>query len=315
MRPDSTIRPHDFRNPSKFAREHLRTLELLFDQWGRAASLVLGGSLRAAVEFAEVKAEETTYGDFHSALGESIIIVIDGDGLGGNILLGVRLGTAFGAIDRMLGGSLQSLEHGTNDARQLTEIERSLFSRMMDRIVGAELTNVWKSVAPISFELASVENADQLAQAISASEPIAMITVPVKIGEGSHELLFSMPHVALEPVIESLSVQEYFSRRLRTTHAEKTLAEQLPNVPIELVVHLDERKLTYSEIRRLQVGDILPLPSSYKDHAIVYAGKDKLFEAAPRTKGDHYVCQLRRVLPNSVTETLAESARKGTSRA
>lgn len=315
MRPDSTIRPHDFRNPSKFAREQLRTLELLFEQWGRAASLVLGGSLRAAIEFGEVKAEETTYGDFHAALGESIIVVIDGDGLSGNILLGVRLGTAFGAIDRMLGGSLQSLEQGSTGARQLTEIERSLFSRMMDRIVGAELSNVWRSVAPISFMLASVENADQLAQAISASEPIAMITCPMKIGDGTHEFIFSLPHVALEPVIDSLSVQEYFSRRLRTTHAEKSLAEQLPNVPIELVVHLDERKLSYSEIKDLRVGDVLPLPSTYKDHAVVYAGRDRLFEAAPRTKGNRFVCQLRRILTPSVTETLTESAREGTSRA
>jgi flagellar motor switch protein FliM len=104
-------------------------------------------------------------------------------------------------------------------------------------------------------------------------------------------------------------VQEYFSRHLRSSHSEKSLSEQLPTIPIDLVVRLDERAIGYGDLRDLKVGDVWPLPADFRDHVGVYAGKDKLFRGEPRFQGDRYACLLREITTESVAKTLAENAR------
>ena len=47
---EKQVREYDFTRPSKFSKEHLRTLEIIFDHYGRLLSTHLPAYLRKSVQ-------------------------------------------------------------------------------------------------------------------------------------------------------------------------------------------------------------------------------------------------------------------------
>lgn len=291
------IRPHDFRRPSKFTRDHLRTLEFLFESWARAAALQFAATLRVAVEFNEIRASETIYGEFHSELAGDVMAVIEGDSLPQNFLLALPVSTALFVVDRVLGGGGVPTPNADGEA-ELSDVTRALLQQVLANAINEQMADSWSAIHPIHFQIGGIEDSAAYAQAVGASEPVAAIRCHFIAGEIDATLVFCVPYIAVEPLMESLSLEEYFSRRIRSVQSQETLREQLPSIPVELRVVFERLELPYEQVRSWRVGDVIPISNASFSQVEVEVGNVLAFLARPHQSEveQRYLCRIIRQL-------------------
>ena len=73
---EKQVREYDFTRPSKFSKEHLRTLEIIFDHYGRLLSTHLPGYLRKSITVDVMNSEAVTYAEFSNALSNPVLLGI-----------------------------------------------------------------------------------------------------------------------------------------------------------------------------------------------------------------------------------------------
>ena len=62
------VKEYDFSRPAKFSKEHLRTLEIIFEHYGRLLSSNLPAYLRKNVQVEVMNSEAVTYSEFSLSL-------------------------------------------------------------------------------------------------------------------------------------------------------------------------------------------------------------------------------------------------------
>ena len=125
--PAVKIKDYDFTRPAKFSKEHLRTLEIIFENFGRLVSSNLPAYLRKNVQVDVMNSEAVTYSEFANALSNPVLLgIVDFAPLKGNIIIELASNLGFTIIDRMLGGLGDPLEK----PRDFSEIELSVLERI-----------------------------------------------------------------------------------------------------------------------------------------------------------------------------------------
>ena len=71
---DRQIKDYDFARPSKFSKEHLRTLEFIFEHYARLLSTNLPVYLRKNVQVEVMHSEAVTYQEFSNSLSNPVIL-------------------------------------------------------------------------------------------------------------------------------------------------------------------------------------------------------------------------------------------------
>ena len=121
------IKDYDFARPAKFSKEHLRTLEIIFENFGRLVSSNLPAYLRKNVQIDVMNSEAVTYSEFSNALSNPVLLgIVNFEPLNGNILIELASNLGFTIIDRMLGGLGDPLDK----PREFSEIELSVLERI-----------------------------------------------------------------------------------------------------------------------------------------------------------------------------------------
>ena len=81
------IKVYDFRSPQKFSKDHIRTLEMIHDNFARILSNYLTGQIRKNVKVKIETVEQITYEEFiHSVQNPTIMTLFKMPPLNGTIL-------------------------------------------------------------------------------------------------------------------------------------------------------------------------------------------------------------------------------------
>ena len=176
---DKQVKDYDFKRPAKFSKEHLRTLEIIYEHYGRLISTNLPVYLRKNVQVSVASSETVTFSEFTNALSNPVILgIVDFSPLNGNALIELSCNLGFAMIDRMLGGQGIPLEK----SRDFSDIEMTILQKLM--IVCMQLMREpWRNVAEINPMMERIETNSQFAQVIAPSDRIAIVTLNVKIGD------------------------------------------------------------------------------------------------------------------------------------
>mgnify|MGYP000080273051 CR=1 FL=1 len=98
--PKVVVKDYDFARPSKFSKDHLRTLEIIFENYGRLLSTNLPAYLRKSVQVEVMNAEANTYSEFSNALSNPVLLgVVDFAPLEGSILIELASNLGFAIVD------------------------------------------------------------------------------------------------------------------------------------------------------------------------------------------------------------------------
>ena len=291
---EKQVKNYDFKRPAKFSKEHLRTLENIFEHYSRLLSTNLPVYLRKTVEVSVANSETFTFSEFTNALGTpSILGIVDFQPLNGTMILELSPNLGFAMIDRMLGGQGEPLARN----REFSEIEMSILNKLMT-ICMQLLREPWKNVVSIEPIMQRIETNPQFAQVISPSDMIAIVTLNVKIGEVDGFMNICLPFFTVEPIMDRLNTKFWFSN-LRESNDENYndyLEAMLKRVQVPVKAVLGNSIITTDDFLGLQVGDIIRLDTGVTSELNVFLGNIKKFTALPGTSKDNYAVQVTSVI-------------------
>jgi len=261
------IKKYDFRNPQKISKEQLRTLEVIHENFGRYMQTFLTGYLRTNVNVEMLTVDQFAYSEFSNAVPTpAFLSIVDFSPLNGEILLELSNNLIYTMIDRLLGGD--GKEHG--DFRALTEIELSLLTNMMEKLIQDFIT-AWKNVVDLEPSLKKIETNPQFAQIVPPNETIALVTMSLEIGNREGMMNICIPYILLEPIMDKLNTRYWFSSTSQTEKSsvdKKLIKDRILNTVVPVVAELGRAHVTIKDIANLEIGDVINIGADGKKIAI-----------------------------------------------
>ena len=291
---EKQVKNYDFARPSKFSKDHLRTLEIIFENYGRLLSTNLPAYLRKNVQVEVVNAEANTYSEFANALSNPVILgVVNFAPLEGNIIIELSANLGFTIVDRMLGGGGAPLERN----RDFTEIELIILERVLEVCTNL-LVDPWESVVSIEPRLERIETNSQFAQFISPGEMTAIITMSVKIGSVEGLMNICIPYSCVEPVIDKLNTKYWYSSMKESYSGayQEVIEDIIDYAKIPVKAMLGRSTISVNDYINIQIGDIIKLDTKVNDELEVYVGNIKKFTALPGATSDSYAVRVTSVI-------------------
>lgn len=291
---DKQVKNYDFARPSKFSKEHLRTLEIIFEHYGRLLSTNLPVYLRKNVQVEVMNSEAVTYSEFSNALSNPVLLgVVDFAPLRGDILMELASPLGYAIVDRMLGGIGVPLEK----TRDFSEIELLIIERIMNVCVNL-LREPWANVTEIHPRLQRIETNSQFAQIISPGEMIAIVTINMKIGDAEGLMNVCLPFITLESVMDKLNTKFWYSNmQVRDEETYQDVIEDLlEHAPIKVKAVLGKSLISVSDFAGLMPGDIIRVDTNVDQELDIYVGNIRKFTALPGSSGKNYAVRVTSVI-------------------
>ncbi len=274
-----SVKLYDFARPAKFSKEQLRTLEIIYESYGRLISTYLSGYLRTMVSAEVMNAEAVTYSEFSNALmNPAILAVTDFKPLKGSILMELSPNMGYTIIDRVLGGT----GRGLDTIREFTEIEKVILEKIFLQFVQL-LVEPWKNVVELNPMLEKIETNSQVVQIISPNEIIALVTLSIKVGNVEGLMNICIPHLVIESIMDKLNTKFWFSQKeqeLGPTY-EDYIQKMIERSKVPVRAVLGKTHITVSEFLELSSKDIIKLDKSIDSQLDIYVGNILKFKGSP----------------------------------
>lgn len=291
---EKQVKDYDFKRPTKFSKEHLRTLEIIFEHYSRLISTNLPVYLRKNVQVSVASSETVTFNEFTNALSNPVILgIINFSPLNGQIIVDLATNLGYAMLDRMLGGSGAPLEK----SRDFSEIELTIIQKIL--IMFTQLMrDPWKNVIDISPVLQRLETNPQFAQVIAPNDMIAIVTLNMKIGDVEGFMNICLPFFTLEDVMDKLNTKYWFStmQENHDENYEEYIESLIRKVDIPIRAVLGKTTVSVSDFMGLQIGDCIRLDSRVDEDMNIYVGNIKKFTALPGTDKDSYAVRITSVI-------------------
>lgn len=296
------VKDYDFRRPAKFSKEHLRTLETIFEHYGRLLSTTLPVYLRKNIQVTVESSETLTFSEFTNSLSNPVIMgIVSFDPVSGpsmgNIIIDMSPALGFAMIDRMLGGGGVPLDRN----REFTEIELSILEKILV-ISTQQLKEPFRNVVDIAPILNRLETNPQFVQIIAPSDMVAIVSLNLKIGDVQGFMNVCLPYFTLEPIIDRLNTRFWYSnlQEQRDEDYEVKVEALLKRVTVPIRAVLGKSVITVTDFTNLQAGDVIRLDTTVDSELPVYVGDIKKFTALPGSAKDNYAVRVASVVREGV---------------
>jgi len=272
---EKKIKLYDFRRPNKFAKDQLRTLQIIHENFSRLMTSYFSGVLRTYCQIDVVSVEPQTYYEFNNSLPEPVMLaIIEFKPLKGSIIMEFSPEIVYTIIDRLLGGPGKT----AGKVRNFTEIEIVLTERLIKHLIGL-MNESWANVLKTDLRLNRIETNAQFAQIVSPNETIAIITMNAQIGEVEGIINLCIPHMVLEPILPKLSTRFWYSSKIddeeRDVQSER-IEKMIENAELTVKAVVGETTITVGDFIGLQPGDVIKLDRKInEDISIVIENRKK----------------------------------------
>lgn len=291
---EKKIKKYDFKSPKKLAKDQLRTLHIIHENYSRAINTFLSGYLRTNIILDVLSVEELSYYEFSNSISNpAMIAVVDFAPLPGQMILEVSTSLSFTIIDRILGGQGKYKA----ELRNFTEIEHTILNKLIRQMVKL-IIDPWENVIELSPKLDKIENNSQFAQIVSPTETIALITIKATVGETEGLINLCIPHIVLEPILPKLSTKLWFSTVTKkiTDEDKNFMHKRVKKANLELLAILGQSCITVEEFLNLQIGDVINLNKSIKEELEINIGNKLKFLANPGSIKNKLAVRITKVI-------------------
>jgi flagellar motor switch protein FliM len=289
------IKPYDFRRPNKLSKDQIRTLVMLHENLARLLTTSLSTYLRSMVRGQVVSIDQLTYEEFTKSLhNPTVMNIISVKPLEGNMLIEISPQLAFAIVDRLLGGYGYSLEK----IRELTDIEQTVIKRVMAKIL-PNVKEAWQVVAELNPSFESIELNPLFTQIIPPTDMIVLVTLEVRIAEAFGLMNVCIPLAVLEPILDRLNAQVWFTRSSNKTSNNQSLSaiqQRLAQAAIQVSAELGRATISVGELLTLAVGDVIQLDQSVKALLDIRVGNQIKFKASPGVAENRMAIQVAKIL-------------------
>jgi flagellar motor switch protein FliM len=276
---EKKVRLFDFRRPSKFAKDQLKTINIIHDNYSRLGTNFLTAYLRTLAQVDVIAVDALPYSDFSNSLtNPDVMAIVDFSPLTGSIIFEMSPSIAFCFIDRILGGRGAVM----SELREFTEIESALLERTISQMLNVYRSS-WENVISINPRLDKIETNPQFAQIVSPNEMIALVTLNVKVAEVEGMMNICIPYMVVEPIMSKLTTKFWYSlaEKEPIPHAREMLERKLNSTYVPIRGILGTTDITVRELLELQSGDVLALDKGVDEEVDVKVGDLLKFKARP----------------------------------
>ena len=288
------VRNYDFARPAKFSKEHLRTLEIIYEHYGRLLYTNLPLYLRKNVQISVASSETVVFSEFSNALSNPAILgIVNFAPLPGSIIIELAPNLGFAMIDRMLGGQGASIDK----TRDFSEIELTILDKILVMCMQL-MKEPWRNVMDVDPFLERIETNPQFAQIIAPNDMVAIVTLTVKIGDVEGFMNICLPFFTLEDVMDKLNTKFWYSTMQSASEEDYSqyVESMLRRADVPVKAVLGKSSITVDDFVNLQCGDIIRLNTATDAEMAVYVGNIKKFMAMPGKSGDKYAVRVTNVI-------------------
>ena len=260
---EKQVKDYNFARPSKFSKDHLRTLVFIFEHYARLLSTNLPVYLRRNVQVEVMHAEAATFQEFSNSLSNPVLLgVVNFAPLEGTIIIEMASSLGYTIVDLMLGGSGVPLDK----PREFTEIELSIIQRIM-AVCTNLLIEPWANVQSINPTLERIETNSQFAQFVSPNEMTSIVTMNIKVGDVEEVMNICIPYTVVEPVIDKINTKYWYSTaEIKDDDKYRELIEDnihKAKIPVRAI--MGRSAISVNDFIHLQPGDIIKLNTNIED--------------------------------------------------
>jgi flagellar motor switch protein FliM len=286
--PSLKAQVYDFRRPDRIAKDQLRAIHLLHENFARSLASSLSAYLRAYVAVNLVSVEQLAFVEFTQVLpSPTSMIALGMKPYDGNAVLELNPSLVFPILEMLLGGTGQS---APKMAREITEIEQSILDGLL-RIILNDLQAVWQAVTTIEFSILSHETEPQLLQILAPNEAVVSISLEVRIGEMAGIMNLGIPSITVKMLRQRFDQQ--WSRKSDASEDEYARVLRLIQpAQLRLEASIEGPTMRAGSLLALKEGDVVvfdypvgrPLDLSINDRLkyrgeIVSSGRKRAFQA------------------------------------
>jgi len=257
--------PYDFRRPDRIAKDQLRAIHMLHENFARSLASSLSAYLRAYVMVNLVSVEQLSFQEFSQALPSPTCLVSLGmKPYEGNAVLEINPSLVFPIFEMLLGGAAKSLQKIN---RETTEIEQSVLDGLF-RITLNDLKTSWHAVTPLEFEIESHETEPQLLHVLAPNEAVVAVSMEVRIGDNAGMMNIGIPSIVVKMLRHKFDQQWSVRKSLSTEQEQSRILHLIRTSRLQLDGRLRGPTLSVADLMELKEDDVLVL-----DHAV-----DRLLE-------------------------------------
>ncbi len=252
--PAKRAQPYDFRRPDRIAKDQLRAIHLLHENFARSLASSLSAYLRAYVAVNLISVEQLSFMEFSQCLPSPTCLVSLGmRPCEGNGVLEINPSLVFPILEMLLGGNGK---YPTKINRELTEIEQSILEGLF-RIMLHDLKLSWQSVTPVDFTIESHETDPQLMQILAPNEAVVAVSMEVRIGDNAGMMNIGIPSIVVKMLRHKFD-QQWSLRKSESTETEQARILKLikPSM-LNLDTRLSGPTLRVEDLLDIKVDDVL----------------------------------------------------------
>ncbi|MDR3332142.1 MAG: flagellar motor switch protein FliM [Synergistaceae bacterium] len=291
---EKPLKLYDFRRPDKFSKDQLRAIQMIHESFCRSLTTSLSSMVRSMVAVEVVAVDQLAYDEFiHSLVQPTVIGILEMYPLSGNALLEINNQLTFSIIDRLLGGKGEPLRK----PRDLTDIERTVIERVMMKIL-EHLEESWSAVVDIRFRFETMESNPFFVQVCPGTDMVLLVTMKIQLGEVAGIMNFCIPYFVIEPLIDKLSSQQWFSStgRKSTDGVRDILAMRLNEVSVPMALELGHSIISLGDVIQMQVDDVVRLDGKVDDPLGLRVGNRIKYLSTPGIFNKNYAAQITGVI-------------------
>lgn len=252
--PAQRAQTYDFRRPDRIAKDQLRAIHLLHDNFARSLASSLSAYLRAYVIVNLVSVEQLSFLEFTQCLpAPTCIVSLNMVPFDGNAIMEMNPSTVFPILEMLLGGSGKS---AYKVEREITEIERSILDGVF-RIILHDLQEAWAPISQIKFSIESHETEPQLLQILAPNEAVVAVSIEIRLGEVSGMMNLGIPSIIIKMLRQRFD-QQWSVRKSESNEEErKRMWGLLSQGSVRMDARLSGPTMTVEDMLELKVGDVM----------------------------------------------------------
>lgn len=292
------VKPYDFSSPQKFSKDHIRTLELIHDNYARIMSNYLTAQLRTNVKVKIESVEQITYEEFiHSIPNPTILTIFKMAPLSGSILFETNPQFVFQVLDILLGGNGDR----KYKMREFTDIDKNIIKQVNKGLI-SNLRLAWEDVLEVQPEIEGLETNPALNQTLAPNEPVALITFSVEMGKSNTFINICIPYLSIEKVLDKLVVQYWFQQNDEDVLREsrEKLKSRLNIVDVSITAVLGKANIIVDDFLKLNTGDVLTLDNKFNAPIKLYIENEEYFYVKPGILGKNMGVEVLDIIDKDV---------------
>lgn len=251
------VRAYNLASQERIVRGRMPTMEIINERFARLFRIGLFNFIRRTPEISVGPVRVLKFGEFIRNLHvPTNLNIIQAKPLRGNGLFVFDPNLAFLVVDNMFGGDGRF--HTRVEGREFTQTEQRIIQKMLE-VVFETYGKSWEAVHPLVFEFVRSEMNPQFANIATPNEVVIVTTFDIELGGNGGAFHICMPYSMLEPVKDLLYSPMQGEHLAVDKRWLQLLSKQVQSANIELVATLGKADMTFEQVLKMRIGDIIPL--------------------------------------------------------